>query len=192
MGAYDTWRKYMAVQTHFSSWKYYCSDSDFKTGHTTVKAFEKRADQWIWQKMDARIDAVDFFVSHRLMAPLMWIGDAACSTEFEGTHSERLKRAHGLTYFLMKDLDKLEPSGFDTLFKIEKGTHPKILVLLWSGEISMETAAVLIGMSGCVPVWKQLGDQMVKKHALLAIKYLPFLEVQENKMRKVLLNHFTG
>lgn len=192
MGAYDTWRKYMAVKAHFERWNYYCHDKEFKLPHTTVKNYEKRNDQWVWKKLDTRIDVVDFLISHRLMAPSAWIGDVACSTEFEGTHCERLKRAHGLTYFLMKDLDKLHPNGFDELFRLQDGNHPLLLKKLWANEISMETATVLIGMSGCVPVWKLRGDTMVKGQTLRAIKYFPFLDVHEEKTRKILLNHFSS
>jgi hypothetical protein len=87
---------------------------------------------------------------------------------------------------ILKCMREYEKS-FDEIFITNSMNHPYILKLSLSNRISLETFAVLDMLLGFIPeVDKYLKDPIWQDHKKLVLNYKPFLEVDINKMRKII------
>ena len=83
----------------------------------------------------------------------------------------------------MKEYDK----SFDEIFITNSMNHPYILKLGLSKRISLETFAVLDMILNFIPqIDRYLKDPIWQDYKKLVLNYKPFLEVDINKMRKII------
>lgn len=109
-------------------------------------------------------------------------------------YDEYIERMNNFDFTIKKDtmeikryLDKFE-ADFDDIFKVVGINHPTILKMGLSNTISLETVAVLDMILNFVSnIDKCLDDPLWKDYSRLVKKYKPFLEVDINKQKKIIM-----
>lgn len=110
-------------------------------------------------------------------------------------YEEYKARMNNFDFHIEQDIEKIlkymseKGKTFDELFVTNTMNHPCILKLSLAKIISLETFSILDMLLNFIPDWdKYLKDPIWKDHKSLVINYKPFLEVDTNKYRKMLLN----
>lgn len=109
-------------------------------------------------------------------------------------YDEYIERMNNFDFTIKKDmmevkryLDKFE-AKFDDIFKVDGINHPTILKMGLSKTISLETVAVLDMILNFVSnIDKCLNDPLWSDYSILMKKYKPFLEVDINKQKKIIM-----
>ena len=109
-------------------------------------------------------------------------------------YDEYIERMNNFDFTIKKDmieikryLDKFE-ANFDDIFKVDGINHPVILKMGLSKTISLETIAVLDMILGFVDnIDCSLSDPLWSDHSTLIKNYKPFLEVDINKQKKIIM-----
>jgi len=110
-------------------------------------------------------------------------------------YDEYIDRMNNFDFTIKKDmmeikryLDKFEVS-FDDIFKVDGINHPVILKMGLSNTISLETVAVLdMILDFASNIDKSLNDPLWNDYSRLIKKYKPFLEVDTNKQKKIIID----
>jgi len=191
MDAFEAYKIYIALKSHFSSktYDYFKYNGRTRASKTT---FEKRADKYFFHKLSKRKDIVDFLVSNFVYNGDNWVGDLVQNSESEKCYRKLLKVRESLSYIVDNELDKLD-TDFDNNFKVIDGQHPKALKLYLQNEISIETLIILDELVGCFKVWNRRIQETVlwPQIYLKCKKYRQFFEYDKNKMRQIVLDKFT-
>ena len=109
-------------------------------------------------------------------------------------YDEYIERMNNFDFTIKKDtmeikryLDKFE-ADFDDIFKVVGINHPTILKMGLSNTISLETVAVLDMILNFVSnIDKCLDDPLWSDYSTLIKNYKPFLEVDINKQKKIIM-----
>ena len=98
-------------------------------------------------------------------------------------------------FYIQQDIEEIKKCmkeyniSFDEIFITTSMNHPFILKLSLSNRISLETFAVLDMILGFIPeIDKYLKDPIWTDHKKMVLKYKPFLEVDLQKMKKLIKN----
>lgn len=191
MDAFEAYKIYIALKSHFSSKTYDYFKYNGRT-RASKSTFEKRADKYFFHKLSKRKDIVDFLVSNFVYNGDHWVGDLVQNSESEKCYRKLLKVRESLSYIVENELSKLEPD-FDSNFKILDGQHPKALKLYLQKEISIETLIILDDLVSCFKVWNRRIQETVlwPQIYLKCKKYRQFFDYDKNKMRQIVLDKFT-
>lgn len=191
MTPYEAYREYVAIKSHFSTKTYDYFRFSGKVKNVTPSAYESRRDKLFFMKLAKHKDATNFLVAN-LVESDKWVGDLAYNEEAQKTYQNWIKRTQSLTYNFSNDLSKLKEK-FDDNLLVEENSHPYLLQLYLQKEISLETIAMLVDISGCFKYWnKNLnGDPVWKIVGIRIIKYIPFLKYDKEKVKKIVLDKFT-
>ena len=190
MTPFEVYRDYVALRNHFNSNSY----DYFKyrgKGSATGSSFEKRKDKFFFGKMSRHRDPHNFMLANFVNDPKTWIRDMAYSDVSEKVYMDWLKRKDSLSYLIQNDLGKLQ-FPFDSNFVVSGGQHSYILVLLLGDEINIETVCVLMDLVGCYSYWDiRMADDVVWQEIGLRLKkYLPFINYDKEKIKKITLDFF--
>jgi hypothetical protein len=186
--AFDIYVYYLALKRHFTS------DYDFHKYNGKVKAnvmsFENRKDKFFFYKLSKKPDAKELILANMLVDPGMWIGDML-EDKAQQNHNERLKRIQSLSRTFQLDLNELN-EDFDSNILVEGGQHPRILQLFNQRRICLETLVILNGLTKCFRYWsKNISDTIVFPSInKLVNDYSPFLEYDQDKMRRIVVDKF--
>ena len=192
MTGYEVYKTYLALRMHFTNEKY---DYQKYRGKVTAseKSFEERRDRYFFKKLATKYsdnELMDYFVANFLHDPRGYI------KSFHDGNYERWKiLQESFSYKFRQDVDLLlthfeapYQDKFDLLFKVKEGSHPPVLRHFLSGEITLETLVIFETCLGYVdrfdkvlkdPVWKDIRRRI--------IKYQPFLHVNCDKYKQVIL-----
>lgn len=187
---FDAFRYYQSLKLHFESDTYNAVKYNFKTSakHNT---FWKRKDKYFFakaaKKFDKLPDLIQFYVSN-FVNDTKWIGEMLDSDHY----TKWSKTMQSISYSFEQDINKLydEVQSFDDLFKGDP--HPLIITRYLEGTISLETLVILDKITGFVErskisetiIWPDLKRKL--------LKYRPFVDVDETKLRKKILQVFTS
>lgn len=191
MDAFEAYKIYIALKSHFSSKTYDYFKYNGRT-RASKSTFEKRADKYFFHKLSKRKDIVDFLVSNFVYNGDNWVGDLVQNSESEKCYRKLLKVRESLSYIVDNELSKLDLE-FDYNFQVIDGQHPKALKLYLQKEISIETLIILDDLVGCFKVWnKRIQETVLWPQIYLKCKkYRQFFEYDKNKMRQIVLDKFT-
>lgn len=192
MNDFEAYRLYVSIKNHFSSETYdYFKYNGKNKGK--IDSFNKRKDKIFFQKLAKHESLKDFLVSNFVEDNKLWVKDLAYSEKAELTYKNWLKKKQSLTYFFKKDLDKLD-HNFDKNFQIENNNHPILLKLFLRKEITLETICILSILVNFVPYWnKKLEyDPTWKDVKLKMLKYIPFMEYDKEKYKKICVDKYTN
>ena len=108
-------------------------------------------------------------------------------------YDEYRERMNNFDFHIQQDMEEVKKymkeydKSFDEIFITTSMNHPYILKLSLSKRISLETFAVLDMILGFIPeIDKYLKDPIWKDHKKMVLKYKPFLEVDLQKMKKLI------
>lgn len=194
MKPFDAYRYYNALKLHFGG-KYDAIKYQFKTS-ANEKSFWNRKDKFFFAKIAKRFndpsDLINYFVAHFIHGHA-WVGNMLKDEE---VYTDWVKRNESLAYNFEQDLFKLEEKveSFDDLFALKDGPYPLIVQEYLSGDIMIETVAL---MEKYFNVMDRLDTQIVDtimwpEVKLKVQKYAPFITMEREKIKKIILKVFTS
>ena len=187
----EVYRTYLAFKNHFTKKNYdyfkYCGKTN-----ASKDAFNKRKDRYFFERMSRKKN--DEEIKHYFLANFvecddpdaLWIGDIIRNgNEY---HSSWLKRFQGLTYLFENESMFISKNNFEDLFSIKGHSHPEILKRYLQGNISIESMVILDVMLNYSKKFdKKLLDPVWETVGMKIQKYKPFLNINVDKFKKILL-----
>ena len=186
---YDAYVKYLAMKSHFTDKKY-----DYIKYNGKVKAwrttFETRRDKYFFYKLSKQKNPEEFLLANFVDGNDFYIGDIREDKANE-VYTEFKKRQQSLSYVFKNELSQLKENFNDNII-VPTNEHPYLLRLYLRKDICLET---LILIDRCVKMFaywdKELSDDIMWPDVKLkAQKYSPFLNVDINKYREIILSTF--
>lgn len=191
MNPFETYVKYLSIKNHFTKPKY-----DYKKYCGKVKAnidsFYKRKDR-MWfekisrQKTDEQI--VNFFIANFASCEnpeSLWIGEII--REGENVYRDWSKKNQSLTYIFKEEMEAvLSKYSLDSLFKLNKSSHPQILKEYLQKNISLETLVILNQIFNYKKNFDdKLLDPVWEFVSMRIEKYSSFLDIDIKKFKNIL------
>ncbi len=188
---FDAYKQYLSLKNHFTKEKYdyhkYCGKS-----RATVQSFYKRKDRFWFEKLARNKDdkeVVEFFISNFITCTdpsKLWIGELI--REGEGRYTDWKKRNQSLSYIFKGEIESVfEDNNFDSMFVINGSSHPRILKLYLSGDVSIETFVILDRILGFKNQFdSKLSDPVWETVSMRMKKYSPFLNIDVFRYKKIL------
>lgn len=190
MTAFECYKLFIALKTHFTSDHYDYFRFEGKTRSATEASFEKRKDKYFFKRLTNRVkdsDIPPYFVAN-FISGAKYISDMV---KFDGQENYQhwKKRMESLHYRFSEDVDFIlqQVNEFDQLFKLD-GTHPPLLKYLLGKQISMETFVILDKILNFIPQFdEKITETIVWKDVRrTVIKYSPFVSVDTVKYKHTL------
>ena len=195
MEPFDAYRYYQSLKLHFESKTYDAAKYNFKTS-ANPKSFWKRNDKYHFAKVAKRFkdvpEMIGFYASHFINGT-KWIGEMLNAEE---VYQSWLKRMQSISYIFEQDLNHLsiEVESFDSLLRSKDGEHPLIITYYLQEEISLETVVIINKLTGFMnKADKEITETIMWPDISLKIrKYDPFVQVDIERMKKIVLKVFTS
>ena len=187
---FEAFRYYQSLKLHFESDSYDATKYNYKTS-VKPQSFWKRKDKYFFAKAGNRFnkipDLINFYVAH-FINDIKWIGEM----DKDEQYTKWCKTMQSISYTFEQEIYKLSESvdSFDQLF--EGDPHPLVIQKFLEDEISLETVVILDRLTGFVArsaitetiIWPDLKRKI--------LKYRPFVNVPEQKMKNIVLKVFTS
>lgn len=184
VSAFDAYVEYLALVRHFTSDGY---DYEQFNGKTRARrsTFEKRRDQFWFDKIAAHHDPSWLMIATLVENPHAWVGEIARASE---RYARRKGRIESLEYVLRRELETV---GRDPVVElaITGSGHPALVRRVLSDEVSLESAAVISIVTGCGPLWKGVSDPVIRDVGRRLVKYSTFVPRVESA-RDLVRDHF--
>ena len=186
---YEVYIKYLALKSHFSDPNY-----DFFKYNGKVKAwrstFDVRKDKYFFYKLSKKKDPIEYLVSNFIASENFYIGNIRAD-ESDQIYMDYKKRKESLSYVFKSDLSKMKENFNDNII-VPDNEHPYLLRLYMQKDICIETLTLINKCVNIFDYWdKELeGDIMWPDIKLLSTKYSPFLNVNINNYREIILSNF--
>lgn len=186
---YDAYIKYLALKSHFQdkNYDYFKYNGKVKAWRTT---FDTRRDKYFFYKLTKQKDPVEFLIANFIDSDDFYIGDIREDKANE-IYTEYRKRQQSLSYVFKNDISKMKEDFNDNII-VPQNSHPYLLRLYMRKDICLET---LILIDRCVKMFKywdkELKDDIMWPDIKMkATKYSPFLNVDINKYRDIIISKF--
>jgi hypothetical protein len=186
---YDAYIKYLALKSHFQdkNYDYFKYNGKVKAWRTT---FDTRRDKYFFYKLTKQKDPIEFLIANFIDSDDFYIGDIREDKANE-IYTEYRKRQQSLSYVFKNDLSKMKEDFNDNII-VPQNSHPYLLRLYMRKDICLET---LILIDRCVKMFKywdkELKDDIMWPDIKMkATKYSPFLNVDINKYRDIIISKF--
>ena len=186
---YEVYIKYLALKSHFSDLNY-----DYFKYNGKVKAwrstFDTRKDKYFFYKLSKKKDPIEYLVANFIGSNDFYIGNIRAD-ESDQIYMDYKKRKESLSYIFKSDLSKMKENFNDNIV-VPNNEHPYLLRLYMRGDISLETLTLINKCVNIFDYWdKELKDDIMWPDIKLkAIKYDPFMSVDINKYREIILSNF--
>ena len=186
---YEVYIKYLALKSHFSDLNY-----DFFKYNGKVKAwrstFDTRKDKYFFYKLSKKKDPIEYLVANFIGSNDFYIGNIRAD-ESDQIYMDYKKRKESLSYIFKSDLSKMKENFNDNIV-VPDNEHPYLLRLYMRGDISLETLTLINKCVNIFDYWdKELKDDIMWPDIKLkAVKYDPFMSVDINKYREIILSNF--
>ena len=190
MMPFDAYKCYLSLKNHFTKDKYdyhkYCGKT-----RATVQSFYKRKDRFWFEKLarnKSDQEVIDFFLSNFVSCTdpgKLWIGEMI--REGEERYTLWKKRTQSLSYVFKEEMSSLlTENDLNSLF-VGSSTHPLILKMYLSGDISLETLVI------CDKILEyrndfdaKLTDPVWESVSLKIRKYSSFLNINTAHYKNIL------
>lgn len=191
MSAFECYKEYLALKNHFSKPDYDYFKYNGKL-RANVDSFNTRKDKLFFQKLAKHPDVHNFLVANLSENEKHWIRDLAYSENAEKTYKNWLKRQQSLSYVFKQELGKLD-SDFNRNFVVKNNEHPLLMKMFLAKEISLETMCLLLEFTGAKKHWdsKMQYDLVYDSIKIKIEKYTPFIKCERDKLRKIVVDHFS-
>lgn len=189
MTPFEVYKTYSALKLHFTSdYNYFQYNGNLRL---KPESFEKRNDKIFFAKVAKHSDPTNFLMVNLLDNPKAWIRTIAYSEDSQAKYTDWLKKKQSLAYMFKEDLKKLD-SNFDSELLVKPNSHPPLLVKYFGKEIQFETLCIIASITGCIKYWdKQMKEDPVWDEISRKIKkYIPFLNIDATKFKKIILDEF--
>lgn len=182
MSAYEAYKEYVALKSHFNKNDYDYIKYGGKIGISPA-SFEKRKDKVFFEKLSKIDDYHNFLIANLSRNPKLWIRELAYSESAKTNFQDWKKRNQAITYLFKSEFKQIvdEPSGHQ---------HPAAMRLYLGGQISLETLCIFAEMTKAVTTWdsKLQYDPVWEDLRLRIVKYTPFVKFDKSKIKQIMLD----
>jgi len=195
MEPFDAYRYYQSLKLHFESKTYDAAKYNFKTS-ANPKSFWKRNDKYHFAKVAKRFkdvpEMIGWYASHFINGT-KWIGEMLNA---EDVYQSWLKRMQSIGYIFEQDLNhlSLQYESFDDMLISKSNSHPDIITAYLQEEISLETVVIINKLTGFInKADNEITETIMWPDISLKVrKYDPFVQVDIERMKKIVLKVFTS
>lgn len=185
---FTVYKDYLAIKRHFTT-KYDYFKYNGKINASREK-FETRRDAYQFQRLSRKKNYKDLILANVVIKPKLWVGELFDDSA-EQIYFDWKKRTDSITHHVQDSLSKLD-DNFKANFVVRDGQYPHIIDLYMRKELSLETVTIMTALTNSSSYWrKNVVDKVVFPDIVEKLdKYNPFLVYSQEKLKKVVKNHF--
>ena len=185
MTSYDAYRLYLAVKLHFTTSNYDFFRHNAKV-NSSLNSFLKRNDRFFFHKLNTKYtkdEIIEYFISNFFASSKTWIGNLI-RADGETTYNKWRKYQQSFKYNFRSDCvcvhnDVVSNNlQFDDVFSVDNGQHPRLLRLLLSGKIAVQSFIIFDQILSFSKKWdKQIKETIIWPEKSFKLKKLkPFIK----------------
>ena len=199
MNSYEAYTLYLAIKLHFTSDSYDFYKHNAKV-NSTFNTFLKRNDRFFFHKLTTKYnkeEMLEYFVCNFFHNSKTWIGNLV-RADGETNYTKWKKYNQALTYnfrndcLLVRNIIDGDRISFDDMFLVPNGQHPKLLRLLLSEQIGLQTFIILDKILSFVKNWdKEIAETIIWPEKSFKItKLKPFVNFNITKCKFIMKEVF--
>lgn len=191
MTPFECYQLYLSVKRHFTS-DYNAFQYNFKVT-ASYDSFEKRRDRFFFSKLAKHIDPLGKTVANMVEDPKIWIRDLAYTEQAETRYLDWAKKVQALRYNFKNEISKLDTNFNDMLVTAPWETHPQLLTWYMDGTVSLESLSILLMITKAINRWDKdlANDPLWEEISKKVRNYYPFLKIDEEAFKKIIIDVFT-
>jgi len=197
--SYEAYKLYLAVKLHFTSNSYDFFKHNAKV-NSSFNSFLKRNDRFFFYKLTTKYnkeELLDYYVCNFFNNSKTWIGNLI-RADGETNYTKWKKFNQSFTYnfrsdcLLLNNTISNDSISFDDLFRISNGQHPRLLRLLLSGQVSVQTLIILDKILSFIKNWdKEIAETVIWPEKSFKIaKLKPFVNYNLTKCKFIMKEIF--
>ena len=198
MTSYDAYKLYLAIKLHFTTANYDYFKHNAKV-NSSFNSFIKRNDRFFFHKLATKYveNLQDYYVSNFVDRPKTWVGDLVRS-DGDTIYNKWKKYNESFSYnfrndcVLLRNVIDGDNIRFDDVFSVDSGQHPRLLRLLLSGKVSIQSVIIFDKILSFVNRWdKEIKETIIWPEKSFKIaKLKPFVNVNLTKCKFIMKEVF--
>ena len=198
MTSYDAYRLYLAVKLHFTTPNYDYFKHNAKV-NSSFNSFIKRNDRFFFHKLATKYgeNLRDYYVSNFVDRPKTWVGTLV-RADGDTIYNKWKKYNESFSYnfrndcVLLRNVIDGDNIRFDDVFSVDSGQHPRLLRLLLSGKVSIQSLIIFDKILSFVGRWnKEIKETVIWPEKSFKIaKLKPFVNVNLTKCKFIMKEVF--
>ena len=198
MTSYAAYKLYLAIKLHFTTANYDYFKHNAKV-NSSLNAFLKRNDRFFFHKLATKYgdELMYYYVSNFVDRPKTWVGDLV-RADGDTIYNKWRKYNESFSYnfrndcVLVRNVIDGDNIRFDDVFSVDSGQHPRLLRLLLSEQISIQSVIILDKVLGFVKRWdKEIKETIIWPEKSFKLKKLnPFIKFNLTKCKFIMKEVF--
>ena len=199
MNSYESYTLYLAIKLHFTSDNYDFFKHNAKV-NSSFNTFLKRNDRFFFHKLTIKYnkeEMLEYFVCNFFHNSKTWIGNLV-RADGETTYTKWKKYNQAFTYnfrndcVLVRNLIDGDRISFDDVFSVVNGQHPRMLRLLLSEKISIQSFIIFDKILSFIKRWdKEIDEKVIWPEKSFKINKLkPFVNFNLTKCKFIMKEIF--
>ena len=198
MTSYDAYKLYLAVKLHFTTANYDYFKHNAKV-NSSLNAFLKRNDRFFFHKLATKYgdELMYYYVSNFVDRPKTWVGDLV-RADGDTIYNKWRKYNESFSYnfrndcVLVRNVIDGNNIRFDDVFSVDSGQHPRLLRLLLSGKVSIQSVIIFDKILSFISRWdKEIKETIIWPEKSFKItKLRPFINVNITKCKFIMKEIF--
>jgi hypothetical protein len=199
MNSYEAYTLYLAIKLHFTSSNYDFYKHNAKV-NATFNTFLKRNDRFFFHKLTTKYnkeEMLEYFVCNFFHNSKTWIGNLV-RADGETNYTKWKKYNQSFTYnfrndcLLLRNIIDADRISFDDIFRISNGQHPRLLRLLLSEQIGVQTFIILDKILSFCKNWdKEIAETIIwPEKSFKVAKLKPFVNFNLTKCKFIMKEVF--
>ena len=198
MTSYDAYKLYLAIKLHFTTPNYDFFKHNAKV-NSSLNTFLKRNDRFFFHKLGTKYGdkLQDYYVSNFVDKPKTWVGDLVRS-DGDTIYNKWRKYNESFSYnfrndcVLLRNVIDGDNIRFDDVFSVVNGQHPRLLRLLLSGKIAIQSVIIFDKILSFISNWdKEIKETIIWPEKSFKItKLRPFINVNITKCKFIMKEVF--
>ena len=198
MTSYDAYKLYLAIKLHFTTANYDYFKHNAKV-NSSLNAFLKRNDRFFFHKLATKYgdELMYYYVSNFVDRPKTWVGDLV-RADGDTIYNKWRKYNESFSYnfrndcVLVRNVIDGNNIRFDDVFSVDSGQHPRLLRLLLSGKVSIQSVIIFDKILSFISRWdKEIKETIIWPEKSFKIaKLKPFVSVNLTKCKFIMKEIF--
>ena len=198
MTSYEAYTLYLAIKLHFTTPNYDYFKHNAKV-NSSFNSFIKRNDRFFFHKLATKYgeNLRDYYVSNFVDRPKTWVGDLVRS-DGDTIYNKWKKYNESFSYnfrndcVLLRNVIDGDRIRFDDVFSVDSGQHPRLLRLLLSGKVSIQSVIIFDKILSFISRWdKEIKETIIWPEKSFKItKLRPFINVNITKCKFIMKEIF--
>ena len=198
MTSYEAYTLYLAIKLHFTTPNYDYFKHNAKV-NSSLNAFLKRNDRFFFHKLATKYgdSLIDYYVSNFANKPKVWVGDLV-RADGDTIYNKWRKYNESFSYNFRNDCVHIrnvidgDRILFDDVFNVVDGQHPRMLRLLLSGKVSIQSVIIFNKVLSFLGRWdKEIKETIIWPEKSFKIKKLsPFIKFNLTKCKFIMKEVF--